>query len=370
MTKEKSEYRKDVAFINREQELKFLHDYIDMRPESIIFIHGPKSSGKTTLLYKFLEQVEKEKKLDVKFMNLRRMSTELTDEYNYHDFLKMLFNVQDKDRKEKKGKVSGGINVGFFKIDSEIERNMKKGRVDPFMVMEREFNRLHRQGIKPVFIIDELQALEKIYIMNGKDKRLIIELFNFFVAMTKESHLAHIIIASSDGYFLNTVYNDSKLKKCSAFYKVDYLDKEDVMEWLLHLEKYSKIKDYTLTAVDAEKIWNAVGGSMWEIQYILTELFSTPLDEALTIYKKKIKGMIEYYIGTNMLKEKMLAIFVGKETARIKDFARLGIDPEILEGLLQDMVSNNILYFDPADALYYPQGESYLWGIKLYFESI
>jgi hypothetical protein len=28
---------------------------------------------------------------------------------------------------------------------------------------------------------------------------------------------------------------------------VDFLPKEDVMEWLLNLEKYSKIKDYTLT---------------------------------------------------------------------------------------------------------------------------
>jgi hypothetical protein len=45
------------------------------------------------------------------------------------------------------------------------------------------------------------------------------------------------------------------------------------MEWLLNLEKYSKIRAYTLTPEDAEKIWNTIGGSMWEIQYILTELF-------------------------------------------------------------------------------------------------
>lgn len=72
--------------------------------------------------------------------------------------------------------------------------------------------------------------------------------------MTKESHLAHIIIASSDGYFINTVYNDSRLKKTSRFYKIDYLEKEDVYKWLLNLQEYSKIKDYTLTEEDAEKI--------------------------------------------------------------------------------------------------------------------
>jgi len=73
MSKDKFEYRKDVAFINRERERKYLRDYIEIRPESILFLHGPKSSGKTTLLYKFFEQIEKEQKLDVKFLNLRKI---------------------------------------------------------------------------------------------------------------------------------------------------------------------------------------------------------------------------------------------------------------------------------------------------------
>jgi AAA+ ATPase superfamily predicted ATPase len=127
-----------------------------------------------------------------------------------------------------------------------VEKKIFEKRADPFKVMKAEFLDLTRKGIKPVLIIDELQALDKIYLDNGKERQLITALFNFFVAMTKQSHLAHIIIASSDGYFLNTVFIDSKLKKSSRFYKVDYLPKEDVMEWLSNLEKYSKIKDYTL----------------------------------------------------------------------------------------------------------------------------
>jgi hypothetical protein len=188
--------------------------------------------------------------------------------------------------------------------------------------------------------------------------------------MTKQAHLAHIIIASSDGYFLNTVFTDSKLKKCSRFYKVDYLAKEDVMEWLLNLEKYSKIKDYTLDKADAEKIWDTVGGSMWEIQDILSELFDNPIDEELSLYKKKIKGMIEYNIGADMQKEKALKVFLKQDTARLRDFISAGITPAKIDRLLQNLVQNNILYFDPVLALYYPQGRSYQWGIKLYFESI
>ena len=368
MTKDNLEYRKDVAFINRQKELNYLDKYINIRPESILFLHGPKSSGKTTLLYKLFEQIENKQKLDVKFLNLRKIFTEFSDEYNYKDFISVFFNVYDKD--EKKEKLSAGINVGFFKINSEIEKKMQQGRVDPFKVMEREFVQLKEKGIKPVLIIDELQALDKIYLNDGRDRRLIIELFNFFVAMTKESHLTHIIIATSDGYFLNTVYTDSKLKKSSKFYKVDYLPKEDVMEWLLNLEKYSRIKEYTLTEEEAEKIWDVVGGSMWEIQDILTDLFDTSIDEVLFLYKKKIMGIIDYYVGADIKKEKVLRIFLKRETARIRDFINEGIAATEVEGLLQDMVRNNILYFDPTEAIYYPQGKSYQWGIQLYFEGL
>ena len=72
MGNDKLNYKQYAAFINREVELKDLRSFIDKEPSEILFIHGPKSSGKTTLLYKFLEQVEVEQKLDVKFLNLRR----------------------------------------------------------------------------------------------------------------------------------------------------------------------------------------------------------------------------------------------------------------------------------------------------------
>jgi len=358
MTKDKLAYKKDVAFINREQELKFLQDYIDIRPESILFIHGPKSSGKTTLLYKFFEQIQKGQKLDVKFLDLRETFTS-----GYEDFIKTFFHVET--RGEKKEKLASNINVGFFKIDTSVEKKILEKRADPFKVMKAEFLNLTEKGIKPVLIIDELQALDKIYLNNGRDRQLIIELFNFFVAMTKQSHLAHIMIASSDGYFLNTVYNDSKLKKCSEFYKVDYLTKEDVMEWLSNLEKYSKIKDYTLTREEAEKIWEAVGGSMWEIQHILSKLFEHPIDEILADYKQKMLGMITYYIVQKQRKkrERILNHFIANDNLWAKD------TNEEDEDLLRDMVTNNILYFDPTLAVYYPQGKSYHHGIRMYFQN-
>jgi AAA+ ATPase superfamily predicted ATPase len=289
-------------------------------------------------------------------MDLRKTFTNV-----YEDFLKAFFHVETKG--EKKEKLGSNINIGFFKINASVEKKILEKRADPFKVMETEFLDLTRKGIKPVLIIDELQALDKVYLNNDKERQLITALFNFFVAMTKQSHLAHIMIASSDGYFLKTIYDDSKLKKSSKFYMVDYLPKEDVMEWLLNLEKYSKITDYILSQEDAEKIWDVVGGSMWEIQDILSQLFEHPIDEVLANYKQKMLGMITYYIVQKGRKkrEEILRHFVANEKLWAKD------TNEEDEEFLRDMVTNNILYFDPTQAVYYPQGKSYQWGIRLYF---
>ena len=361
MKKVKFDYRKRITFINRRQELKFLEDYVNEEPDSMLFLHGPKSSGKTTLLYKFLEDIKKKQDLDVKFLNLREKLIS-----NYKDFIRVFFGIDySRSKDDVKEKCEYSL-FNFFKLSVEALKGVESGELDPFEVMKAEFIKFHKKGKKPVVIIDELQALGKVYIDNDKERQLIIALFNFFVAMTKESHLAHIIIASSDGYFINTVYNDSRLKKTSRFYRVNYLGKADVMEWLLNLKKYSKIKAYTLTKDDIEQIWDTVGGSMWEIQDILSQLFENPIDEVLANYKQKIAGMITYYIvqKEREKREKILSRFIDNDQLRVRD-----TNVEDVE-LLRDMVTNNILYFDPTLAVYYPQGKSYEWGIKLYFESI
>ncbi len=76
-----------MAFINRQAELKDLRTFIDKEPAEILFIHGPKSLGKTTLLYKFLEQVQKKQKLDVKFMDLWARDTNEGDEEILRDMV-------------------------------------------------------------------------------------------------------------------------------------------------------------------------------------------------------------------------------------------------------------------------------------------
>ena len=66
----KMEWSKHPAFINRKKELDFLRQWITEKPEHILFIYGPKSSGKTTLLYKFAREKLAGGRWDVKYFNL------------------------------------------------------------------------------------------------------------------------------------------------------------------------------------------------------------------------------------------------------------------------------------------------------------
>jgi hypothetical protein len=82
-----------------------------------------------------------------------------------------------------------------------------------------------------------------------------------------------------------------------------------------------------------------------------------------------MRGIIAHY---TMFDEKRRDVLrVVKEKGVLKDMetdlGTLGIEAPQLQELLRDMVRNNILYFDPAEAVYYPQSRSYQWGIKLYF---
>lgn len=113
--------------------------------------------------------------------------------------------------------------------------------------------------------------------MNGQ-RELIKELFNFFVAITKESHLCHVIISSSDGYFIERIYSDSKLSKTSRFYEIAYLKKEDAVYWLNNLKKESGIEDLTLTDSQIERMWYYFGGSMWEISGFLSVLMNNAIN--------------------------------------------------------------------------------------------
>ncbi len=95
-------------------------------------------------------------------------------------------------------------------------------------------------------MLDEIQVLEDIYI-NG-EKELLLEFLNFCVSLTKETHLSHVVILTSNTIFLNRIYNDSKLKVAGDFKLIEHLDENTARKLLKDLgynnDQIGLITDY------------------------------------------------------------------------------------------------------------------------------
>jgi AAA+ ATPase superfamily predicted ATPase len=69
------------------------------------------------------------------------------------------------------------------------------------------------------------------------DNRVVEELFKFFISMTKQFNLCHIVCLTSDSYYMEELYNETKLSNTSKFYLIDHLNKKDIFYWLEEKEK-------------------------------------------------------------------------------------------------------------------------------------
>ncbi|ETR68034.1 MAG: ATPase [Candidatus Magnetoglobus multicellularis str. Araruama] len=376
---QKIKYTKTAEFVNRSEELDYLAQWINKKPQHILFIYGPKSSGKTTLLYKFIETHLTNKYFNIKHFNLREMLIA-----NYSDFIQAFFEVdyskQSGDMKQKKE-----YNLKLFKLSKEIKKSLENKTLDPFVVMKKELLKISRKGKQPIIIIDELQALEDIYINGQRD--LLKELFNFFVALTKESHLCHVIIASSDGYFMSRIYNDSKLTKTSDFFEINYLTQQDVRYWLTHLEQESGITAFTLTDEQIEIIWKYLGGSMFEISIVLGKLISLAKNKRLETetIKKEINrfvtincGKFERYVKLNKQKfqlvKHILNIWEKRQDFVQRDLHKLVSSKMYGDNDLSDELNNlvrmNILAFNPTASSYAIQGNALYYGLRQYIQTV
>ena len=81
-----------MNFINRQKEMEYLQKHFASEPNSLLFIHGPKSCGKSTLLRKVVKTLDPEKQ-KVFFMDLRRV-----DISNYEVFRNAFFQVETKEK--------------------------------------------------------------------------------------------------------------------------------------------------------------------------------------------------------------------------------------------------------------------------------
>ena len=265
---------RNVPYIDREEEEKFLlHRLYNEEPTSILFIYGPKSSGKTTFVEYIVENVlKKDKRFYVNYVNFRGYAI-----VNYDSFLNIYFKPITEENKSMLAKMKEKFNVIISGLKGEISipeqginymvsfnlyNAMQENKLDTFDLFFDILKKLREKGKTPILIIDEVQELSDIY-MNGdiKKRYLLTEFFKFLIGLTKETHLAHIIVCTSSSIFIDEIYNHSNLAKTSDFFLFDHFNRDIIEEWL---------KDEKFSDEEIELIWEFLGGCPYDILQLLS----------------------------------------------------------------------------------------------------
>ena len=208
------------------------------------------------------------------------------------------------------------------------------------------------------------------------------------MAITKESHLAHVIISSSDGYFIEEIYRNSKLRKTSDFLKVSYLNEKEVKYWLNNLSKESALDAYILSEAQIEIIWEHFGGSGFEISRLLGDLLRHCKNGVITnqsleeeIEKKIIasRSFFIIYAGLDTKRQKLFTticeLLQKQDSFEENDLSTLinkniFADQKTLQKELIELVRQNILTLDPVAGYYEIQGRSIEIGLNRYIQKI
>ena len=316
-------------FINRTKEIKGIEEYLKNIPDSVLFVYGPKSTGKSTLLNKVVNNLDP-KKYAVNYLNLRGVII-----YNFKTFLNVFF---PKSLKGKVKDILEGVrfNSGFFGVSLEEESLLEE---NAFKVMEDKIISATKRDIKPIIIIDEIQLLKNIY-LNG-ERYLLNEIFNLFIRLTKETHLCHVICATSDSYFIEQIYNSASMSKTCTYYLIDHLGKEDTLRWLKKYPKrFPKEKDI-------KYVWDHLGGSPWELWQVIEDVKGgESIEKAVEKRIEDLDGRVFDFYAFKKLPESQ-----EKDFKRIsKEIAKKGFytpkESDDLSELIPKTVEKDIWFYD------------------------
>jgi len=330
-----------LRFINRQEEMSYLRKYFLGIPNALLFLFGPKSSGKSTLLVEIMKELNNN--LAFFYYDLREYGIT-----NYLDFVDIFF----KESKEKTVKVHVGLdlkvlNLGISKEEKEDLKDKRTLKNALELAKERLMD-VQKRGKIPVFIIDELQMLRGVYLNDGRT--ILDSLFNFFVTITKMKHIAHVLVCTSDSLFIEDVYDNSALKKTSQFYLVDELRKDDVEKWLSE-EGYS--------TKDIKKIYSTVGGEPWYLQELLKS--DKALTDMLSILLRDNREYLKFYLGHKRERmkefESFLKYFIKSDSIHY-DKNKMDLD------IMYDLVRQEILSYNPVDGTIKPQSRLMLHAIR------
>jgi len=316
-------------FINRNKEIGFFLNYFKTNPKRVLWIYGPKSTGKTTLIEYILENELNTKEYNIKYLNFRR-----TLIGSFDNFIESF--IEEKDD-ESQTELNRNYNLfRLFKLEAKTIKKIKENRKNIFNYLMEEFNKEKRKNI---FIIDEIQSLQNIYI-NG-DKKLLSEFLNFCVALTKETHLSHVLILTSNTIFLNEIYNNAKMKVTSDFELINHLPYKEIETWLT--------TNYQFLIINSQLIYEYLGGSVAHIKKLIDykDRYSS-LKEQLEEMAKIAENEIKFSFRELRKKDKEYLVEPFEDIA--KDISKDGYSKRATkkhDEAIEFFCEKEILFFDP-----------------------
>jgi len=338
-------------FYNREKEQKALLTILNMEPALVHFIYGPINSGKTNLIDKVLKSLQEP--MIPFYVNLRGRNVGSSD-----DFLNVLFSVDRKSpfesvREYARELLKSGANVvrqttGIpipVRIFDLLFQTGNKGE-DVFRYLEMFFTTLvEEKKLKPILVLDELQMLKQL--VNSRGNLVLDNLFNFFVRMTKETHLCHCFALSSDSVFIQHVYGHARLKGRSEYTLVDDLDQSGAFEI------YDKFG-----FEDKELVWSYLGGKVGDMILLYSKLqqgynLTDSLEKILRYELSSLKLVKARLLEQDKQKcAKMIELLfqVGREEA-------IPFEPESMRHEVYFWVDENVLFLEPVMGIVRAQGQ-------------
>ncbi len=355
---------KRIEFHDREREAKEIMDILDSEPSLITFVYGPINSGKTTLVNNLIDRLPEDYK--VFYINLRGRFIS-----NYDDFIKVLFDVEHETRyeriKEFLGPVVRVLPESYYGIpipkDVFLKLFKEKEVEDAFVYIETVASAFYESGRVPVLVIDELQVIGDMKI----DGLLTYKLFNFFVRLTKELHLAHVFVVTSDSLFLEQVYSEAMLKGRCRYLLVDDFD---AVETTAFLSKYGFTDDEKRVALE-----HCGGKPVCLLELIRAGEKQKLVKKMLATRINQLKDLLDYL---DYIKPKIMmgdAEYLVEKEDVVDTLSRF-TDAEVIDdrGLnrpaKQFLIKDNILFLDPDTGIIKPQSRLDLLAIREVLEDV
>jgi AAA+ ATPase superfamily predicted ATPase len=353
---------RDIEFHNRERETKEIRSILDSRPTLITFIYGPINSGKTGLINHVIEELPED--YVVFYINLRTKFLA-----SYDDFIESLFEMEmESGGTLKKGKETlaglvssitkvAGIPITKGFLDYVFKDNKPK---NAFSYIIKLFEEVKATGKQPVLILDELQKIGDVKV-NGF---LIYELFNFFIDLTKELHLAHVFVVTSDSLFIEQIYNEAMLQGRCRYLLVDDFDDATTAAFL---------GAYGFTDGEKALAWEYCGGKPVCLVELINQKFGggAVKENCEDVFKVRVSqlrdllDLLSYVTPQVLLEGTEYHVEREKVVEILKDF----VDRDVVsfEGYRPEkhfMVKKNILFLDPKEGTVRPQSRLDLLAVR------